>query len=144
MTHEQRQIETDRARIEREGLFWNQQARTALGSHLPEDFRTGPNDRHDRTVPWLPYIGMPAYIERLLLEIGDVSGKPVLDLGTGSGFLAALLAARGAQVDAVDVSDASLELARIRAGLSGVSDRVRTSLGPTARASIPTGSADPS
>ena len=125
MAHDVLPTQTDQARIERERQFWDEHARTALGGHPPEDYRTGPDDRYDRTVPWLPYIGMPAYVERVLQEIGDVSGKSVLDLGTGSGFLAALLAARGAQVDAVDVSDASLELARIRAHLSGVTDRVR-------------------
>jgi len=117
--------ETDPNRIERERLFWDDHARATLGGHAPDDFLTGPDDRYDRTVPWFPYIGMPGYVDRLLAELGDVSGKSVLDLGTGSGFLAALLAARGAQVDAVDVSEASLELARMRARLSGVADRVR-------------------
>ena len=51
--------------------------------------------------------------------------KAVLDLGTGSGFLASLLATRGARVDAVDISSASLEVARLRAEVSGVGDRVR-------------------
>jgi ubiquinone/menaquinone biosynthesis C-methylase UbiE len=117
--------ETDQTRIERERVFWDEHARTNLAGHQPQDYLTGPDDRYDRTVPWFPYIGMPAYIERLLAEVGDVSGKSVLDLGTGSGFLATLLAARGAQVDAVDVSEVSLELARMRARLSGVADRVR-------------------
>ena len=117
--------ETDQARIERERIFWDEDARTNLGGHRPEDYLTGPDDRYDRTVPWLPYLGMPAYVDRALAELGEISGKSVLDLGTGNGFLAALLAARGAQVDAVDVPDASLELARMRARVSGVADRVR-------------------
>lgn len=129
--------ETDQTRIERERSFWDERARTTLNGHPPEDYFTGPDDRYDRTVPWLPYIGMPAYIDRLLAEIGEVSGKSVLDLGTGSGFLAALLAARGAQVDAVDVSDASLEVARMRALLSGVADRVRLHNMPIESLSFP-------
>ena len=125
MAQEERMTQTDQSRVERERIFWDEHARSTLGGHPPEDYVTGPDDRYDRTMPWLPYIGMPAYVDRVLAEVGEVSGKSVLDLGTGSGFLAALLAARGAQVDAVDVSDASLELARMRARLSGVADRVR-------------------
>jgi ubiquinone/menaquinone biosynthesis C-methylase UbiE len=134
--------EVDQTRIERERLFWDEHARESLAGRPLEDYRTGPDDRYDRTVPWLPYIGMPEYIEQVLAEIGDVTGKSVLDLGTGSGFLAALLAARGAQVDAVDVSDASLDLAQFRAKLSGVADRVRLHNMPVESLSFPANSFD--
>jgi len=142
MAQEKPMTETDQSRIGRERIFWDEHARTTRGSHPPEDYLTGPEDRYDRTVPWLPYIGMPAYIDRVLAELGDVSGKSVLDLGTGNGFLAALLAARGAQVDAVDVSDTSLDLARMRARLSGVAERVRFHNMPTESLRFPDQSFD--
>ena len=51
----------------------------------------------------------------------------VLDVGTGSGCIAIALARYwpGLEVDAVDVSDAALELAQANADRLGVSDRVR-------------------
>ena len=133
---------TGQARVERERKFWNQHARTSLGGRPLADYLTGPDDRYDRTVPWLPYIGMPDYIDCMLAELGDVSGKAILDLGTGSGFLATLLAARGAQVDAVDVADASLDLARYRAEVSGVADRVRVHNMPVEALAFPDNSFD--
>jgi SAM-dependent methyltransferase len=134
--------ESEQSRIERERLFWDQAIQANLGDCPPEYYVTGPDDRYDRTVPWLPYIGMPAYIECVLAEIGDVSEKRVLDLGTGSGFLATLLAARGASVDAVDVSDASLDVARFRANVSGVADRVRLHNMPVESLGFPDASFD--
>lgn len=142
MTGANPSIETDQARIERERLFWDQHAKTALSGLPEDDFRTGPDDRYDRTVPWLPYLGMPKYVDCVLKELGDVSGKAILDLGTGNGFLASLLAARGATVDAVDVSDASLDLARYRARVSGLADRVRVHNMPVEELAFPDNSFD--
>jgi ubiquinone/menaquinone biosynthesis C-methylase UbiE len=50
---------------------------------------------------------------RVLLEfIGDPDGRQVLDVGTGTGRAARLLAARGAQVTGVDASEEMLMMAR--------------------------------
>ena len=56
--------------------------------------------------------GMDAALSILLDLLGDVSGKAVLDAGCGQGFLARLLAARGARVVGIDLSPRLIELAR--------------------------------
>lgn len=54
--------------------------------------------------------------ERVLAQfLGDVSGRRILDLGTGTGRAALALARRGARVTAVDASSAMLNVARQRA-----------------------------
>jgi SAM-dependent methyltransferase len=52
-------------------------------------------------------------------QLGDVSGKRVLDFGCGSGANTALLAGRGAHVWAIDISEDLLRLARRRLDVSG-------------------------
>jgi ubiquinone/menaquinone biosynthesis C-methylase UbiE len=126
VTHDAAESATNAERVAREREFWDAHAQGLLRQRPIADYVTGPDDRYDRTVPWLPYFDMPKYVDTMLAEIGDVTGKQVLDLGTGSGFLAALLAARGASVAAVDVSDESLALCRERARVSGLSERITT------------------
>lgn len=48
----------------------------------------------------------------LLELLGDVSGKAMLDAGCGEGFLARILAARGAHVTGIDLSPRLLQVAR--------------------------------
>lgn len=56
--------------------------------------------------------------------LGDLRGREVLELGCGMGTLSTLLAKSGARVWAFDLSPASVEVARRRAKLHGVADRV--------------------
>lgn len=51
-------------------------------------------------------------IPQLLTIIGDVSGLAVLDAGCGEGYLARILADRGAKVTAIDLSARLIEMAR--------------------------------
>lgn len=60
-----------------------------------------------------------------VLRLGDVRGKTVLDAGCGDGWFSVILAKRGAaSVDAFDISGEAVRLARTRARVNGVSDRV--------------------
>ncbi len=61
---------------------------------------------------------------------GDLTGKRVLDVGSGTGENALVLAALGAQVTALDISPASLEVVQKRAELSGLADRISTICAP--------------
>lgn len=62
--------------------------------------------------------------ERVLVAfLGDVRGRQVLDVGTGSGRAARTVARLGAQVTAMDASRAMLRVARERAGADGLSIR---------------------
>lgn len=60
---------------------------------------------------YVKMIEMPA----LMGMIGDISGKSILDLGCGSGIYSAEFAKKGAIVTGLDISEASLRLARSRA-----------------------------
>jgi SAM-dependent methyltransferase len=57
---------------------------------------------------------------RILMNIGDIQGRPILDVGTGTGRAALLLARSGARVTGVDASEAMLAVARQRAREQGV------------------------
>ena len=59
----------------------------------------------------------------ILQMVGDVSGRPVLDVGTGTGRAALLVAKAGAEVTGVDASEPMLAIARERAQEAGRSIR---------------------
>jgi 2-polyprenyl-6-hydroxyphenyl methylase/3-demethylubiquinone-9 3-methyltransferase len=52
--------------------------------------------------------------------VGDWTGKRVLDLGCGGGFMAEPLAARGARVTGIDPSAAAIAAARLHAAATGL------------------------
>jgi len=64
-------------------------------------------------------------LEVTLAELGDLSGKTVLDVGCGPGRYAVRAAERGAEVVGIDFSPKMLVLARERARDRGVADRCR-------------------
>jgi 2-polyprenyl-3-methyl-5-hydroxy-6-metoxy-1,4-benzoquinol methylase len=68
--------------------------------------------------PWLPS-------EYAWFVLGDVRGKRILELGCGDGTNAILLAIKGASVLGIDISPRAVEVARRRARLHGVEDRVQ-------------------
>jgi SAM-dependent methyltransferase len=60
--------------------------------------------------------------ERVLAEfLGDVAGRRILDMATGTGRAALALAKRGAMVTGVDASGEMLSVARTRAAEAGLS-----------------------
>jgi 2-polyprenyl-3-methyl-5-hydroxy-6-metoxy-1,4-benzoquinol methylase len=60
-----------------------------------------------------------------LAELGDLSGRRVLDIGCGPGRYAVALAERGAEVVGVDISETMLSLARGHARERGVAGACR-------------------
>lgn len=69
--------------------------------------------------------------------LGNLAGKTILEIGCGDGANAILLAKLGAQVVGVDVSQASIELAKRRAALNGVCDSVRFVCSPLELVNLP-------
>lgn len=70
-------------------------------------------------------------VSEALMRLAGTTGALVADIGTGSGCIAVAVAvnAPGAEVYAVDVSEAALAVAMRNAGRHGVADRVRFMLG---------------
>ncbi|MDO9499296.1 class I SAM-dependent methyltransferase [Falsiroseomonas sp.] len=117
------------AKLERESSFWDAK-QPPITDLDPELYRVSPGDLTDRSVPWLPYLGFPRHVDEVLNHLGDLRDARVLDLGCGTGFMACLAAAAGAEVEAVDISESSLEVARWRAQVSGLSSRIRFHAAP--------------
>lgn len=57
-------------------------------------------------------------------SLGDLQGKRVLDVGCGTGWLSIILAKRGAQVHGFDISPESIQVARQRAKVNEVQNKV--------------------
>lgn len=77
---------------------------------------------YDSAAPWDVGNAQPAIVE--LADLGGFSGE-VLDVGTGTGDNAILLASRGLQVTAVDFVPKALEIARQRAAATGAAIEFR-------------------
>jgi SAM-dependent methyltransferase len=77
-----------------------------------------------------------------LRALGDLRGKRVLDLGSGTGETTAWLALQGATVDAVDISPRMIEVARGLCARHGVAERVRFHVAPGEQLPFPDGHFD--
>jgi 2-polyprenyl-3-methyl-5-hydroxy-6-metoxy-1,4-benzoquinol methylase len=65
------------------------------------------------------------YLSYAIDQIRPLAGMRLLEVGAGSGTLAAWLALQGADVTGIDVSGGILEVAAKRAAISGVADHTR-------------------
>ncbi|MEU6914709.1 class I SAM-dependent methyltransferase [Streptomyces olindensis] len=74
----------------------------------------------DRSRPVPFFVAKPDENLVRLVERGPAGGRRALDLGCGAGRNALYLAARGFEVDAVDLSSTAVDWARDRAGQTGV------------------------
>jgi SAM-dependent methyltransferase len=75
--------------------------------------------------------------EYCIALLGEVHGKHILDVGCGEGEDAVLLAKLGANVVGFDVSPGAIEVAKRRAELNGVGDRVSFICAPLDQARLP-------
>lgn len=82
------------------------------------------------------------FLDHVFDVIGDLEGRRVLEVGCGSGNLTTFHALRGARAVGVDVSAGMLQLARRRAEVNGVSDRVELLAQPIEDLDEPDGSFD--
>jgi 2-polyprenyl-3-methyl-5-hydroxy-6-metoxy-1,4-benzoquinol methylase len=79
----------------------------------------------DRDRPPFPNREHVHFLSFALERIGELSGARVLEVGSGTGALSVYLALRGASVTGIDISEENCRLARRRAAVNGVSDRVQ-------------------
>lgn len=70
------------------------------------------------------YLDHETWVRPAFDRLGAVSGLKVLDCGCGHGMAAVVLARRGAEVTAFDLSAAYVEEARMRAEANGVGERI--------------------
>ncbi|MGO8673071.1 MAG: class I SAM-dependent methyltransferase [Capsulimonadaceae bacterium] len=70
---------------------------------------------------------------------GDIAGLHVLDVGCGMGRGSILLAKRGAEVWAVDISPVSIGVARRRAALAGLSEKIHAEVMSAMELNFPSG-----
>lgn len=111
-------IDSERYEIER--TKWD-----AHAHHAPAKIKPIPADldfesycRGDRLV-----IGIAEFL-------GDLHGAKVIEYGCGLGFLSILLARSGAEVTAIDISEASVGVARAQAETYGVAKRINFVISP--------------
>lgn len=67
---------------------------------------------YDELMAEVPY---DTYLELIELAAGGITGKSILDIGCGTGILAAKLAKKGGEVTAIDLSPQMLDIAKNRA-----------------------------
>jgi SAM-dependent methyltransferase len=121
-------------RAQRERGHFN--ARSAVHEHPL--FMSATNiRRYDRPAPDTIYP-----LEYAFHLLGKVQGRRLLNLGCGEGFDAVILAALGATVVAVDISDAAIALTRARAAANGVADRVTALVADASALPVATASID--
>lgn len=71
-------------------------------------------------------------LPRLLELLGDIAGSEILDAGCGDGYLARVLAARGAHVTGIDLSPRLIEIARSKSPGGEIAYRVADLSAPSA------------
>ena len=74
-------------------------------------------------------ISQPYMVARICEALGLRGGEKVLDVGTGSGYQAAVLAELGAEVHTIERIEELAELARASLAVAGYADRVRVHVG---------------
>jgi len=106
------------ARQQREAEVYDERAATVLDQLDDADLLVDP------ATPPFPNREHVEPLGFALAQLKPLAGRRVLEVGCGSGNLTTWLALQGALATGVDVSDGMLRVARRRAEVNGVSDRV--------------------
>lgn len=123
---------TPEAELERDGPGCVCDAGASIGARIGAHF----DSKVERAGPGA---GSPmhATTRSILGLLGDPSGRTVLELGCGrGGLMAELLRAGAAGVDGVELSRASVEIARDRFDALGLADRVTLTVGDAAEVAL--------
>ena len=113
-----------------EAAFFDRAARRIEENHLPIDPLA--LQRYAR-----PVLRKRFNKEYRFKVLGPLEGKTLLDVGCGDGQNSVMLARMGARVTGIDVSPGAIEVARRRAEVNGVADRVRFLCSPVEEAALP-------
>jgi protein-L-isoaspartate(D-aspartate) O-methyltransferase len=71
----------------------------------------------------------PSTVAAMLVALGPESGQKVLEIGTGSGYVTALLARIGCRITTVERYEALAEEAQIRLGIAGLDAAIEMGVG---------------
>ncbi|MDO9488799.1 MAG: class I SAM-dependent methyltransferase [Sphingomonadaceae bacterium] len=100
--------------------FW--EANPLCAEAIPHELGTPAFfEHHER----MRFDSEPAEVQERLYEWRNYAGKQLLDIGCGTGYVAALYAKGGANVTAVDIADQSVALTKKRLAWKGLSADVR-------------------
>ncbi len=106
-------------RYEVERAKWN-----AHAHHTHEVRELGPGDILPLDATFERYSAEHLSMAGMADFLGDLGGRRILEYGCGLGQLSVVLARSGALVTTFDLSESSVEVARKRAALNGVADRI--------------------
>ncbi|MDP9484168.1 MAG: class I SAM-dependent methyltransferase [Chloroflexota bacterium] len=106
-------------RYEVERAKWDAHAHHAHGSR-----ELGPEDVLPLDMTFERYAKDQLLLSGMAEFLGDLTGRRILEYGCGLGQLTVVLARSGALVTTFDLSEASIEVARKRAELNGLADRI--------------------
>lgn len=87
-------------------------ARTKRDSDIADEWNRLANLRHDQIKSGADLTFHHVLMPTVLMLAGDLSSANVLDVGCGTGYLTSVLSRRAKRVTGVDISAASIEIAR--------------------------------
>jgi protein-L-isoaspartate(D-aspartate) O-methyltransferase len=100
---------------------------------LPEELRGHAYSDEALPIGYGQTMSQPYMVARICEELGPIRGRDVLDVGTGSGYQAAVLAELGASVQTIERLPELAEQARRNLAAAGYADRVRVHIGDGTR-----------
>lgn len=126
----------ERIKLERE--FWNEKARKLLEQFNPEKERM----IVERTLKEYSHLNAFEIDHQTIKRLGDVRGKKVLVLGSAQGHTAIMLALKGAEICAIDISDLMITYARKVSSLFNTPLKVRFYVMPAEKLKFKTNTFD--